>query len=56
MQCIFCNSYFKQSKFNNTNVCEDCNGNESSVLDEDVELELQMLKNPSGKVQAKIDE
>lgn len=51
MKCISCGAYFKQNAFNRTNECDDCS---SSVLgtdiDEDLELELDLLRNPSGKV------
>ena len=48
--CIICGTYFKRTIFNNTSTCEDC---VAPVVDEDEEMnvELSLLTNPSGKVQ-----
>jgi hypothetical protein len=50
MKCIICNQYFKQHHFNRTNECDNC----SAVIldiDQETELDLEILKNPTGKTQ-----
>lgn len=52
MKCIICNQYFKRSVFNQGFECESC---QSIVLDEfdsEMQVEVELLKHPSGKTQA----
>lgn len=54
MKCIICNQYFKRSVFNQGFECESC---QSIVLDEfdsEMQVEVELLKHPSGKTQAVI--
>jgi Zn finger protein HypA/HybF involved in hydrogenase expression len=53
MKCIVCNQYFKQSVFNQGYECDNC----IDVLDEidsESEVDIEILKNPSGKTAAQI--
>ena len=55
--CRSCNNYYKQSKFNTTDECEDCAFTlDSPVFDEEDTLEVEHLLNPTGKVQPKFYE
>jgi hypothetical protein len=55
MKCITCGQYFKQSAYNKTNECDDC---VDSILfndiDQEMEVEINLLKNPNGKTQSQI--
>lgn len=51
MKCISCNTYFKQNAFNRTNECDDCSSSADNIIDDEFEVELELLRNPSGKVQ-----
>ena len=57
MKCVTCGSYFRQHSFNRTLECDDC----VSVvyeddLDSEMQVEMSILTNPSGKVQPMIYE
>ena len=58
MHCISCQQYFKPSMFTNSNMCEDCDGlvEDLSYLEDDKELEMNILVNPSGRTRAHIEE
>ena len=47
-RCVSCGNHYRQTKFNNTNKCEDCL-DVDSVYDADYDLEVETLVNPSGK-------
>lgn len=55
MQCKACGSYFRRNEWNPSDYCEKCVDSDDSLdyntLDEEQEIEL--LLNPSGKVQPK---
>lgn len=58
MHCLSCNQYFKPSMFASSNICEDCDGlvDDLSYLEDDREVELGILCNPSGRTKAMIEE
>lgn len=49
MNCITCSRYFKQNAFNKTLECEDCLDSAYLGLDSEVQVDVELLKNPSGK-------
>lgn len=49
MNCITCNRYFKQNAFNKTAECEDCLDRAFLDLDSEVQVDVELLRNPSGK-------
>jgi hypothetical protein len=49
MNCITCNRYFKQNAFNKTAECEECLDAAFLNLDSEVQVDFELLKNPSGK-------
>lgn len=55
MQCKACGSYYRRNEWNTSDYCEKCVDSDDSLdyntLDEEQEIEL--LLNPSGKVQPK---
>lgn len=55
MQCKACDSYFRRNEWNTSDYCEKCVDSDDSLdynmLDEEQEIEI--LLNPSGKVQPK---
>lgn len=56
MRCIYCESSFKLTKFTkNKNVCSACDGtvDDLSIDDEELSVEVEILRNPSGKTQPK---
>jgi hypothetical protein len=55
MKCISCGQHFFKSAYSDNKHCFFC---ESVILDaeDDIDLEVQALINPSGKVKAKIEE
>jgi hypothetical protein len=59
MKCLSCGSYFKPSKFSGSVVfCEHCDAADQNydILDEELNVELGVLFNPTGKTQACISE
>lgn len=53
MKCISCGEYFKRNRFNAGFECEGCVdlGEPTFVLDSEGALEVDLLKNPSGRTQ-----
>jgi hypothetical protein len=49
MNCITCNCYFKQNVFNKTAECENCLDRAFLDLDSEVQVDVELLRNPSGK-------
>lgn len=49
MNCITCNRYFKQNAFNKTAESEDCLDRAFLDLDSEVQVDVELLRNPSGK-------
>ena len=49
MNCITCNRYFKQNVFNKTAECEDCLDAAYLGLDSEVQVDVERMRNPSGK-------
>lgn len=49
MNCTTCNKYFKQNAFNNTSTCEDCSEDAYLQVDSEIQVDLGILRNPSGK-------
>lgn len=49
MNCITCNRYFKQNVFNKSAECEDCLDAAYLGLDSEVQVDVELLRNPSGK-------
>lgn len=47
--CIICGTYFKKTIFNNTSMCDEC-VTPLPEEDSEMELEVELLRNPSGKV------
>jgi len=52
MICLSCGCYFKKTSYNKGSYCEDCSDASPIDLDSEAELEVNLLVNPSGKVQA----
>ena len=53
-QCVICNSYYRKSKWNSSDNCESClyTVDDFHALDEEDEMDLKTLLNPTGKTQA----
>lgn len=55
MKCTSCNAYYRRNEWNTTDYCEQCIDSDETLmynaLDEDQEIEI--LLNPTGKVQPK---
>ena len=52
MNCITCKRYFKHSPFNKTAECDACLDNDFSTypaLDSETQVDLDILRNPSGR-------
>jgi hypothetical protein len=49
MNCITCNRYFKQNAFNKTLECDDCLDTAYLGLDSETQVDVELLRNPSGK-------
>lgn len=50
MRCIYCGTYFKRSVFNSSNECDACYSvGIEETLDDETRLQMDILKNPSGK-------
>ena len=57
MICLACNSYFKNSYFNNSYYCENCEDFAiEDICDQETEVDISMLTNPTGKVRASIND
>ena len=57
MKCFSCGDYFKHHAFNRTNQCDYCIGCESLDDDDDeLQVEIELLRNKSGRTQAYIEE
>ena len=56
--CACCGSYYKKSSFLHGEFCSDCDGivDNYDILDEEVNLEINNLLNPSGKIRPVIYE
>lgn len=49
--CVVCNEYFKQSPWNNSNMCYTCHDDVDEIppmVDSEDQLEVDILMNPSG--------
>jgi glutaredoxin len=59
MRCLSCSSYFRHTAYNQSSFCEYCLDAEDLIKKEkesDVDLEIELLVNPSGRRQAVIYE
>ena len=56
MLCLSCGCYFKKSAYNKTSYCEYCSDASPVELDSEAEVEVNLLVNPTGRVQAFIQE
>lgn len=56
-KCITCGQHFRHNKYNNTNECLDCKDCLPVIDMDDTEIhvEIDLLVNKSGKVQAHFD-
>lgn len=52
--CVTCGKYYHNSPYNNSNQCDDCFCNDDFEMDEELEIDLNNLRNPSGKTKANI--
>lgn len=46
--CVTCGSYYRKSVYNDSAFCESCS---DDVVDSEYRLEMDLLQNPSGRVQ-----
>ena len=53
MTCVTCGRHFFKSAYDNGNQCFDCQ--DVLYCDEDADLEISNLLNPSGRVKAMLD-
>ena len=51
--CTSCNSYFRRSRFNQSDQCEDCLYTSEQWIDEEDDVDIQQLINPTGKTPAR---
>lgn len=58
MKCVTCGSYFKQHSFNRSLECDDCVAvsYDFDDLDSEMQVEVNLLVNPTGKKQPVIYE
>jgi hypothetical protein len=54
MKCVICNQYFKRSVFNQTFECDACQAIVLDEFDSEMQVEVELLRHPSGKTQAVI--
>jgi Zn finger protein HypA/HybF involved in hydrogenase expression len=52
MKCIICNQYFKHTVFNQSFECENCQSIVLDEIDSEMQVEVELLKHPSGKTRA----
>jgi len=56
-QCITCGSYYRRSPYNQTNECDGCVDQVlDTSFDEEDQVELSHLMNPTGKTAAKFSD
>ena len=49
MNCIVCKRYFKQNAFNRTAECDSCLDGTFTEIDSELEVDVNLLRNPSGR-------
>ena len=55
--CCTCESYYKLSRFNQTDECPDCAyASDNPLFDEEDALEVEHLLNPTGKIPARFSD
>ena len=52
MKCISCDQYFKRSAFNLGFECENCQFVIAQEIDSEMQVEVELLRHPSGKTPA----
>lgn len=55
MKCFSCGAYFRQHPYNRTNQCDECSGFDAS-MDDEMQVEIDLLRNKSGRTQPVINE
>ena len=58
MQCIICGEHYKITMFNQSETCEECTDSDNiyEEVDPATEIDINMMKNPSGRVPATYSE
>ena len=51
-KCVICGNYFKHTPFNQTNECDDCIDIVLPEIDAETEVDLELMRNPTGKTPA----
>lgn len=54
MRCVICDKYFKRSVFNQTFECDACQSMLLDEIDSEMQVEVELLRHPTGKTQAVI--
>lgn len=54
MRCVICDKYFKHSAFNQSFECDACQSIVLDEIDSEMQVEVELLRHPSGKTQAVI--
>jgi hypothetical protein len=56
--CATCGNYYRLTVYNETEVCDECLAPEDiyEEIDDDMQVEIFNIKNPSGRVPAKFNE
>lgn len=54
--CINCKGYFRRSKYNQTDSCDDCLDDLEAWPDVEDEMDIYSVVNPTGKTPARIPE
>lgn len=52
--CVTCGKHYHNSPYNNTNQCDDCFCENDIEIDEDLLIDFENIKNPSGRTKAMI--
>jgi hypothetical protein len=54
--CVTCGKHYNNSPYNNTSQCDDCFCSDSFEIDDELLIDLNNIRNPSGRTRAIIQD
>lgn len=54
--CVTCGKHYHNSPYNNSNQCDDCYCEDTFVIDDELMIDLDIIRNPSGRTPAMIQD